>query len=86
MQMEQIEKFIANANDDDIIKMIALIIERQEEIHPDWIGMYLSFPLTNPIECKRIIEAACNILTVSMKQASEPLNFDECLRSVDECF
>lgn len=55
MKMENALKRIAEADDYEITEILNMLVRRQKELHPDWEGMYLSFPLKQPDECKRIL-------------------------------
>lgn len=68
MDTEKVLEIISKAQDEDISRMIAEIMKRQKQLHPDWEGMYMSFPLKEPDECRQILEAARKILIAIMSE------------------
>lgn len=65
MDREKMLEFVSQAEEEDIGQMITEIIRRQKELYPDWEGMYISFPLKSPDECRRIMETIWKILIQS---------------------
>ena len=55
MDIAHVLEYIANADDDNLTEMIHALMDRQKMLHPDWEGMYVSFPLKYSEECKQIM-------------------------------
>lgn len=53
--MEEIIAWVEEANDGDIDEIIAALLVRQKKDHPDWAGVFLSFPRKDPEGCRDII-------------------------------
>lgn len=70
MDTEKVLEMISKAQDEDISRMIAEIMKRQKQLHPDWEGMYMSFPLKHPDECRQILETTWKILIAIIKEGT----------------
>lgn len=67
MDNEKLVEIISKAQDEEISRIITQITKRQKKLHPDWEGMYLSFPLKYPDECRKIMEFAWRVLSAAME-------------------
>ena len=70
MDTEKVLEMISKAQDEDISRMIAEIMKRQKQLHPDWEGMYMSFPLKRLDECRQILETTWKILIAIIKEVT----------------
>ena len=62
MHLEEIIDWIEEANDGQIDEILAAILRKQKKHHPDWEGVYLSFPLKDPAACRELIINIWNML------------------------
>ena len=68
MDMEKVLARITEADDLELTALADAIMRRQKQLHPDWEGVYISFPLKWPEECKQILLRTWEILRETMKE------------------
>ena len=69
MNLEKLIELISDAGTEELTELIAAIVDRQKKLYPDWEGMYLSFPLNDSDECRRIMERAWNFLSEATERS-----------------
>lgn len=67
MDIEHVLTWISAADDLELTVLADAVMRRQKKLHPDWEGMYISFPLQWPEECKLILYQTWEILREIME-------------------